>query len=648
MTKRTNVYLPYLLIGVLAFILYGNTIKNDYSLDDIYVIQNNEQVQKGLSAIPEIFTSFYADLKGDDGTSMQYGYRPMVKATYALEYQIFGENPHINHLFNILYYLLTAIILFIVLKKLLMKHHLAFLLAVVVLWMVHPIHTEVVASLKNRDEMLSLLFSLLTLNFFIDFYDKGKLHFIPLAVLSFLMAYFSKPSAMVFLAVYPLAIYLFRDLNKKRLLIIAGITLAAIVIGYLTPLLVLSKTIRPVEFYENPMVGKGMIARVPAGLAILLFYLKQSFVSYPMSFYYGFNTFPIEGWFNWQVILSAGAHIALLVLAIKRFRTNKILAFGILYYLITISIYANIARPVMGIAADRFLFTPTIGFALIAAWLIFHFTKTPVLITNKAIKHSKYFSVLVIICIPFIAMTINRNNDWENHLSLTKSDIPHLKNSAKANYLYAHTLKHYYVGKKDMGNLSAENAILLMEKHFKKAVEIYPGYYESWNHLGELNMMVKKNFKEAKHCFEKAIEHNPDFKTPYTNLGYLYEMQMNNQEAIKMYEKSIEMDPQDIRTLSNLSNLYYKQNNRIKAFELNNLIIKLNPEIDLPYYNMGKFNLIDGDTLAAITQFEKAVQINPSNLRVLSNLASIHDQLGNTSKARHFMNLRDKARNKRN
>ncbi len=648
MIKKTNPYLPYLLIGILAFILYGNTIKNDYCLDDIYVIQDNEQVQKGLSAIPEIFTSFYADLKGDAGTNMQYGYRPMVKATYALEYQIFGENPHVNHFFNILYYLLTALVIFTVLKKLLVKHHLAFILSIVVLWMVHPIHTEVVASLKNRDEMLSMMFAFLSLNFFIDYYDKGKVQHILFAILSFLLAYFSKPSAMVFLAVYPLALFLFRDLNKKRLFVVAGITLIAIIIGYMTPMLILSKTIRPVEFYENPLVGKGMIGRVPAGLAILLFYLKQSVISYPMSFYYGFNTFPVEGWMSWQVILSALLHIGILALAIMKFKSNKVLSFGIFYYLITIAIYANIVRPVMGIAADRFLFTPTLGFAFILAWLVFHLTKTSTLISDKLIKYNKALAIVVIICIPYLAMTINRNNDWENHLTLTKSDITHLENSAKANYLFAHTVKHYMIGKKDMGKISQQQAGVLMERHFKKAVEIYPGYYESWNHLGEVNMMLKKNYTEAVRCFKHAIKHNPEFKTPYSNLGYLYELKKDFTEAIKMYEKAIEIDQQDIRTISNLSNLYHKANNRQKAIELNNRIIKINPEIDLPYYNMGKFYLMDGDTLAAIKEYEKVVQINPSNYRVLASLASIYEKQGDANKARQFMSLAQQARNRKN
>jgi hypothetical protein len=48
-----------LLIIVLVFLIYGNSIPNRYSLDDEYVTDTNELVSQGISAIPEIFTTNY-------------------------------------------------------------------------------------------------------------------------------------------------------------------------------------------------------------------------------------------------------------------------------------------------------------------------------------------------------------------------------------------------------------------------------------------------------------------------------------------------------------------------------------------------------------------------------------------------------------
>src|ERR1043165_1242183 len=78
----------FLLLG--CFLLYGKSIRNNYSMDDEFVVKNNQQVQKGIKAIPEIFRTTYVI----DNQKSSYEYRPMVKAAYALECQIFGVNPH--------------------------------------------------------------------------------------------------------------------------------------------------------------------------------------------------------------------------------------------------------------------------------------------------------------------------------------------------------------------------------------------------------------------------------------------------------------------------------------------------------------------------------------------------------------------------
>ena len=47
-----------LFIVAFTFILYGNTIPNKYAIDDP-IVTNNPTIQKGIKAIPEIFTTRY-------------------------------------------------------------------------------------------------------------------------------------------------------------------------------------------------------------------------------------------------------------------------------------------------------------------------------------------------------------------------------------------------------------------------------------------------------------------------------------------------------------------------------------------------------------------------------------------------------------
>ena len=89
-----------LLFFVFSFLFYGNSLKNKYALDDDYVtvtnfpikgqnyIPNHPLVSKGIKAIPKIWKSRYAS---DEESS--FDYRPLVIASFAIEYSVFGQSP---------------------------------------------------------------------------------------------------------------------------------------------------------------------------------------------------------------------------------------------------------------------------------------------------------------------------------------------------------------------------------------------------------------------------------------------------------------------------------------------------------------------------------------------------------------------------
>lgn len=197
-------YIQYIVVFVFAFALYVNTIPNDYSLDDDFVSYKNETVQKGIKGLAEIFSSRYTEKKG-----ATFGYRPITKATLALEYQFFGENPHISHFFNILLYALTGIFLLFLLRKILKKYHNLLPFLITLFFIAHPIHTEVVASIKNREEILSFLGVLGALYFVLKFLERKKYLYILFSIFSFAFAAMSKLSALPFLVVIPMVVFYF-------------------------------------------------------------------------------------------------------------------------------------------------------------------------------------------------------------------------------------------------------------------------------------------------------------------------------------------------------------------------------------------------------------------------------------------------------
>lgn len=189
-------------VFLMAFLLYANTIPNGYSLDDGYVVHNNPRVMQGITGIPEILTNRYVDEEGN-----AFGYRPIAMITFALEHEVWGQNPHMSHLVNVLLYAIILLLLFRLLRLIFSQVHIAFIFAVVLLFAAHPIHTEVVASLKNRETLLSFMFSLLSLWSFLKWYDIRRIWPVVLGLLAFVLAFLSKQDAVTFAAVIPLTIY---------------------------------------------------------------------------------------------------------------------------------------------------------------------------------------------------------------------------------------------------------------------------------------------------------------------------------------------------------------------------------------------------------------------------------------------------------
>src|SRR5690606_8485120 len=157
------------LIFLISFLFYGNTIPNEFSMDDELVTLNHKNVSKGFNGIIPIFKERYVS-----NEQQSYEYRPIVLVTFAIEHQFTGGDPHFSHFINILLYALTGVVLFFLLSRLFVQHHWILPASITFLFLIHPIHNEVVASLKNRDELLSFLFTLLSIRAFLNFYDYQK------------------------------------------------------------------------------------------------------------------------------------------------------------------------------------------------------------------------------------------------------------------------------------------------------------------------------------------------------------------------------------------------------------------------------------------------------------------------------------------
>jgi len=225
------------LLVLVIIIFYGNVVFNTFALDDKYINVGNPQTSAGIKAIPDIFTTFYTHEGGN-----AYGYRPLVRVSYALEYQFtknYSWNPYFSHFINLLLYILGILILFKVLKRLLQNYTSWVTFFIALLYLMNPSHTEVVASLKNRDILLEFIFAFEAIWLFIRWADTDKNKYLYWGAFSYLLALLSKESAVVHLAVFPLVLYFFTDIPFRKL-VKFGVGLAVVGLAvFLAPIVLL-------------------------------------------------------------------------------------------------------------------------------------------------------------------------------------------------------------------------------------------------------------------------------------------------------------------------------------------------------------------------------------------------------------------------
>jgi len=415
------------LVSILALVtlaIYANTFNNGYVLDDFSAIAKNTIVTKGLSAIPEIFTTPY--LHGFT-ISPNDLYRPLSLAMFAIEYQVFGS-PFGSHVINVIFFSGCVILLFLFLNALFKKKKPSIAFLTSLLFALHPIHTEVVANIKSRDELLCFFFAFLSLHLFIKYSDTGKLTRMALGAFSFFLSLLSKETSITFIFIMPFIFFFYRNENKTRSAYITLSTAAIAIVFLSIRFSVLSafhaNNTFQFSIQDNYLIcAPSLLVRLATSILILGKYLRLLFVPYPLICDYGYNTLPFVSFSNFWVLISLIAYLIILSVGIYRlvrFRKDPI-AFAIIFFLITVSLFSNIFFLIGAAMAERFLFFPSVGWCMICALVIEKLALRSArgiygLVSRKA------FAIIISLFLIFGLLTINRNSLWKNAYMLYKND----------------------------------------------------------------------------------------------------------------------------------------------------------------------------------------------------------------------------------
>jgi tetratricopeptide (TPR) repeat protein len=676
MMQRGDTKLLNGLLIIFIVIFYGNVVYNTFALDDKYINTGNPQTSAGIKAIPDIFTSFYSHESGN-----AYGYRPLVRVSYALEYQFtknYTWNPYFSHFINLLLYIIGVLILFRLLRRLLNGYTSWVAFFIALLYLMNPTHTEVVASLKNRDILLEFIFAFEAIWLFVRWADTGKNKYLYWGAFSYLLALLSKESAVVHLAVFPLVLYFFTDIPLKKL-VKFGLGLAVIGLSVFLAPVVLFDFERNFGFIENPLFYEdNFFNKLATAFYILGFYLKQTIVPFPLRYYYGYNTIPVTNWADPVVWLSLVFYVGIFVVALKNLKQKKIISFIILFYLVHLSMYANIVMPVPGIVGDRFLFFASLSFAWLLVWVVVEYV-LPYDLHQKRVplKWLILPSFLALLYVAPAGYWVHiRNKQWYSEYTLYMSDMPYLKESVKANDLWAGQIMKR-VGAELQKSVNPyhfiKKAISTAEYHFNKALELDSTFYSAWLNLGSIYSKIhgyqaslryqaymrrndtvnaaksekemKEYFKKAHYYFNQARKYRPGHANGllYYNIAKTYEMEYRLDSAEFYYKKAIAIDSTFIGSRSKLANVYFKEGKFQQALKENEQIMKMEPGADIPYINMGNYYISFGDTATAIKYFEKAI-VKGTRPEVGKLLSKFYTIRGDKQKAAYYRQKAEEAK----
>lgn len=566
-----------------AFVLYGNTLNHEFVLDDDVVFLQNKYVQKGFGGISDIVSHGF--LTGFNGSNDQ-SYRPLVLINYAIERQLFDNNPKAGHFFNILFYALCGILVWRLAKRMFKNAHTWIPIGIALVFLAHPVHTEVVANIKGRDDILHFLFALASLHFLLCYAETQKAKDMLWSGLSFFGALLCKEMAITFLAIFPLSLWFFSNWKWKKI----G-THSAIYLG-ITGLYFLIRTavLDDITFNEPMHVSNNAVAatdsfagQLAMGLLIIVVYIKLLFFPHPLSWDYSFEQIPVVGFGDWQAIVSILILTGLVFIAIKGFLKKATYSWAILYFLITISIVSNIVLLLGATVADRFLFTPSLGFAIALVMVLAKILKIDT--SNKDLPKNRKLVVPVLVILSLFSIkTIARNGVWKSNETLFASGV---KDAPKSTRTWAALGSHYRVKAEANPNAATRNQQLKTALgHYKKSVEILDANFESWYNLGITYGMLN-NPKKALECYQKTVEENPRYVNALNNIGVHYVNANQLDSAETYFGKTIEVDSIHIDATANLGLVFHKRNNYTEAIKWYLKALQLDPQNRNTAKNLG-------------------------------------------------------------
>nr|XP_020754264.1 transmembrane and TPR repeat-containing protein 4 isoform X3 [Odocoileus virginianus texanus] len=637
------------LVGFASLVCFARSYDGDFVFDDSEAIVNN----KDLRAETPLGDLWHHDFWGSrlSSNTSHKSYRPLTVLTFRMNYYLSGGfHPASFHAVNIALHGGVCVLLVDVFSVLFgglqytskgRRLHLAprSSLLAALLFAVHPVHTECVAGVVGRADLLSALFFMLSFlgycKAFRETANREKTHSTFWVLLSILLG------AVAMLC-------------KEQGITVLGLNAVfdILVIGKLNVLEIVQKFLRKDRSLESPGVLRtgGLLFRMTllafGGAGVLYVRWKimgtgpPAFteVDNPASFadsmlvrainynyYYSLNAWLLlcPWWLcfdwsmgcipliksvgDWRVIALAALWFCLIGLICQALcsednHKRRILTLGLGFLIIPFLPASNLFFRVGFVVAERVLYLPSAGYCMLLTFGL--------AVLSKHTKKKKLIAALILgILFLNTLRCVVRSGEWRSEDQLFRSALSVCPLNAKV---------HYNVGKNlaDKGNQTA--AI----RYYREAVRLNPKYVHAMNNLG--NILKERNeLQEAEELLSLAVQIQPDFAAAWMNLGIVQNSLKRFQAAEQSYRTAIKHRRKYPDCYYNLGRLYADLNRHVDALNAWRNATVLKPEHSLAWNNM--IILLDntGNLAQAEAVGREALELIPNDHSLMFSLANV-------------------------
>lgn len=558
-----------LMMAVLAMAIYSPSINYDFVYDDDAVIKDNKFVKKGLEGLGEIWSTSY--FTGYDETMNARAFRPIPLTTLAMEVKFFGLNTKVHHGANILFYGLTGLFLFLLLAKLFRNFHPFVPIATCLLFLLHPIHLEVVANIKSRDTMLGFLGVCLAGWFLLKHLDSKKIVPLLLSLTFFFVGLFSKEEVITLLAGFPLMLWFFRKHDIPKIAKTMLPYLAAVVIFLIYRSSVvggLNEGVALTKLDNSLLAANGFAERSASQFIVLGNYLLKSVFPHPLLSDYSYLTLPLVNWDDWRVYVSLLFNLGLLVVGLHGLVKRKAHGFGPLWYFSTVSIFTSLVVTNVSAYNDRFLYVPVLGIVFL---FVFGTSKLinegPSLQVGRFLK-SNFLPVAIVAILATVGIGKIESHlpYWKDRYMLFEHDVQLAPQNARMRKNYGGSFARKAIDFQTSDPQLAQQYARQAIEQLDYALSMHPNIPTGHIHKGNMHIILNE-YPEAIKALENSLIYAPSNYFSKASLGNVY---FRNKE----YEKSIqtiESIPDRLRNPADIDVLarsYTKLGNIEKANQL--------------------------------------------------------------------------------